>query len=776
MINYYKRFLLLVLSIIGLSTNSYANLWEGKVNGKSIIITYKGIIQDGKLRKTHVLGKRDLCVYGNTNFPNSPKYSYNYLYLNTTPSSWNSSWAKAFYYAKFSDWRENWKKICNREWKAFISKATIIPKNIEKTKKNSSPIKKKITTSDLSHLSNKIICKNVIEFSLSAKGFSYEGYKKSFNIYNREAKRRGLDCGVGGDKTVVASNVKTNLNEILKSFSDDRLCPTATIKTHMKEEYRWDYRSDYSTKAVNEAKRRGLDCGVKDDEVEKKKLALEKLKQEKQNKDRMAKILDEEFLGIGDSDKNICRQAVINGRWDTRPNFLLFVEEAKQRGLTCGIKSAIEEKKRIAEEKAKQEKERQAELEREQRLKAEQEKIKKKAAEAERKKKIEEEKRRKKKLAQEKARKKKLAEQERKRKLAQEKLKKQIANYKRKAKNFYKDIEEFVKAGAEIDLVQLSDFFDVKPNPENKWSSTDISRYEKLRQFMTSTPQFVSFEKERIGNRLKKSFAMKDQSIAELNKNLSELNGLMRKMFGSSEVPKIKSMIREIQSTLSNFNQSTANNILNKSSIYINSKLSKPNPSQNIKQVVLTSDTNWSKVKNDLTIQQQQFCQLTDRFYDNLNKARKSKNEIKVNMVHKERQENLDALIPQGNINNWIFKVIKIDQVEDGSAAVVLGLQCRSYVGSGQTIDIKKGMSKKDKKQWRATIPYNDRRFRELAKLDQGQFIVGSGTMLEINAYKPGQKETFYASQQIGEHPLTKGLNLEGELFITDLSYIAALN
>jgi len=49
---------------------------------------------------------------------------------------------------------------------------------------------------------------------------------------------------------------------------------------------------------------------------------------------------------------------------------------------------------------------------------------------------------------------------------------------------------------------------------------------------------------------------------------------------------------------------------------------------------------------------------------------------------------------------------------------------------SGQTIDIKKGMSKKDKKQWRATIPYNDRRFRELAKLDQGQFIVGSGTML----------------------------------------------
>ena len=56
------------------------------------------------------------------------------------------------------------------------------------------------------------------------------------------------------------------------------------------------------------------------------------------------------------------------------------------------------------------------------------------------------------------------------------------------------------------------------------------------------------------------------------------------------------------------------------------------------------------------------------------------------------------------------------------------------------------------------------------------EFIVGSGIMMEINSYNPVQKETFYASQQIGEYPLKKDLNLEGELFITDLSYIAALN
>ena len=135
----------------------------------------------------------------------------------------------------------------------------------------------------------------------------------------------------------------------------------------------------------------------------------------------------------------------------------------------------------------------------------------------------------------------------------------------------------------------------------------------------------------------------------------------------------------------------------------------------------------------------------------------------------------LDGLLPSGKINNWIFKVLKIDQVEDGSAAVVLRLQCKSFIGSGQ-VYTKATWRKKSNKEWRATIPYNDRRFRELAKLGVNDFILGSGTLLEIEAFKPGQIETFYASQQIGEHPLTKGLNLEGELFIADLSYIAALN
>ena len=202
---------------------------------------------------------------------------------------------------------------------------------------------------------------------------------------------------------------------------------------------------------------------------------------------------------------------------------------------------------------------------------------------------------------------------------------------------------------------------------------------------------------------------------------------------------------------------------------------------ENEKQIKETSKSTinlpkeWIPYRYDFSLQQRQFCQLTKRFFGDIVKANASGNEIKINMVHKERQENLDGLLPGGKVNNWIFKVVKIDQIEDGSAAVVLSLPCKSFVGSGQ-IDTKSSWLKKGSKEWRATIPYEDRRFRELAKLDRGQFIVASGILLEVNAFKPGQIETFYASQQIGEHPLTKGLNLKGELFIADLTYIAALN
>ena len=71
-----------------------------------------------------------------------------------------------------------------------------------------------------------------------------------------------------------------------------------------------------------------------------------------------------------------------------------------------------------------------------------------------------------------------LVEQELQKKLAQEQFNIQIINYKRKAKNFYKDIENFVKSGGDVDLVKLSDFFDVTSFVHR--ATTKVSNLEGL--------------------------------------------------------------------------------------------------------------------------------------------------------------------------------------------------------------------------------------------------------------------------------------------------------
>ena len=200
-------------------------------------------------------------------------------------------------------------------------------------------------------------------------------------------------------------------------------------------------------------------------------------------------------------------------------------------------------------------------------------------------------------------------------------------------------------------------------------------------------------------------------------------------------------------------------------------KLLQGKPTVSISSDDTNKSNDWANFQQNLSIQQVQFCALAGRFFKQLEEARASGNEIKVNLVLKSRQDDLDALIPKGVFENWIFEAVKIEQVEDGSAAVIMKSQCGTLVGSGQIETT--GLF--GKREWRATIPYKDRRFRELAKLNAGQFVTASGNFEEVKAYKPGQPETFYASMPIGEHPLIKDMDIGEELFIADFSYIASL-
>ena len=195
---------------------------------------------------------------------------------------------------------------------------------------------------------------------------------------------------------------------------------------------------------------------------------------------------------------------------------------------------------------------------------------------------------------------------------------------------------------------------------------------------------------------------------------------------------------------------------------------------------VKAGPVDWDSAEKYITIQQKQFCDLKNNHVVNLYDAFVSRNEIKMNRVKKQRQEDLDALLPSGKFENWIVKLVSIKQVKspdnektDGDAAAVFELSCGTQIGSGSfLVD--------GKLTWGATIKYNSRQYREVSKLSSGQFAIISGTFLKLNEFIPSKKETFYASRPLTSKDLENDKNSRysngDELFLSFINYIAAAN
>ena len=113
-----------LIFISNLQAQTKYEYWKGTVNGNKISINNKGITKNGKFTAAFRLRDDELCIYGNTNFPNSPAN-----YRLTTDStlkysrSWSSSWGESLH-LKFGFTIDE-KHKCEYVWKRFIKTANI---------------------------------------------------------------------------------------------------------------------------------------------------------------------------------------------------------------------------------------------------------------------------------------------------------------------------------------------------------------------------------------------------------------------------------------------------------------------------------------------------------------------------------------------------------------------------------------------------------------------------------------------------------------------------
>ena len=189
---------------------------------------------------------------------------------------------------------------------------------------------------------------------------------------------------------------------------------------------------------------------------------------------------------------------------------------------------------------------------------------------------------------------------------------------------------------------------------------------------------------------------------------------------------------------------------------------------------------NWAEGKAYAPIQQRQFCDLTEKYRRSLTEAFVSKNDIKINLAKKQRQLDLDALIPEGQFENWVVKIVSVKQIVapanaevDGDAAVVLELWCSTQIGSGM-------INVNGSTIWGATIDYGSREYRETTKFQNGNFAIVSGHFMSLVDFVPSAKETFYATRPLTSSDLLQTSNQAysngSELFLAEITYLASAN
>ena len=133
----------------------------------------------------------------------------------------------------------------------------------------------------------------------------YRWQSAAFSTYVSEAKRRGLTCGVklGSNKLTAKQRCEANI----RGCSETALCEVATYTTYNNKK-EWA-RGNSFVKFATEAKRRGLTCGVKSADTCKSNIK-------------------------NCTNGEICKQLKLSNESETKKYFL----EAESRGLSCGAK------------------------------------------------------------------------------------------------------------------------------------------------------------------------------------------------------------------------------------------------------------------------------------------------------------------------------------------------------------------------------------------------------------------------------------------------------
>ena len=150
----------------------------------------------------------------------------------------------------------------------------------------------------------------------------------------------------------------------------------------------------------------------------------------------------------------------------------------------------------------------------------------------------------------------------------------------------------------------------------------------------------------------------------------------------------------------------------------------------------------WSSVDQYVPVRQKAFCNLMNQHEIDAQDAEESRNQIRQNKVEAARGQDLLALMPDGQFENWLVEVRDVMVIPNGDAAYEMRLQCGVSIGSGKTAEGQKyaATAKKD------SVIYN-----QLAGVSVGDFILVNGSFIQFKDVNANDGRLAFASLLLGK-------------------------
>jgi len=150
----------------------------------------------------------------------------------------------------------------------------------------------------------------------------------------------------------------------------------------------------------------------------------------------------------------------------------------------------------------------------------------------------------------------------------------------------------------------------------------------------------------------------------------------------------------------------------------------------------------WSSVDQYVPVRQKAFCNLMNQHEIDAQDAEESRNQIRQNKVEAARGQDLLALMPGGQFENWLVEVRDVMVIPNGDAAYEMRLQCGVSIGSGKTAEGQKyaATAKKD------SVIYN-----QLAGVSVGDFILVNGSFIQFKDVNANDGRLAFASLLLGK-------------------------